>query len=216
MEFKKFSVRVINEVGSPISIGMNISLIHRVPRILSDIGVIETYEKDYSGFSYGVRNLGTNKISIMHISSIRPIGLVLTSEDEVCVGDIFYHDGELHKCIEISGGVIAENGIRYHSQPYSKVVALSNEIGYSYNRGPIHDHNHSWRDGVYLEDFNDGVARKLYEMHSVYVLVSEQCLEHGLDCSCKSGFVIKPILHDGKIIMDTYDITGNESYYFHN
>jgi hypothetical protein len=96
------------------------------------------------------------------------------------------------------------------------VLCGPNLFGYVYNQGPPHDHNRYWKGNMYLEDlapsFFDGVNRK------VGIVVLELCPIHiGKDCTCKSGLEVMPRTHEGKIILDLYDLisnNGDTEYYF--
>jgi hypothetical protein len=97
-----------------------------------------------------------------------------------------------------------------------EIITLPDSFGYVYNKGPLHDHNFHWKDGVFLEnlpyDFYGGIDRE------VSVIVLEICPIHiGKDCNCQSGLDVSPRLFNGKIILDLYDIinnNGEDDYYF--
>jgi hypothetical protein len=88
------------------------------------------------------------------------------------------------------------------------LVASPSVFGYVYNEGPPHDHNHSWKNGMYLEDlhplFFDGIDKE------VSVLVMVLCPTHlGKDCTCQVGLEVMLRTHEGKIILDSYGLISN-------
>ncbi|TXG84688.1 MAG: hypothetical protein E6R13_02850 [Spirochaetes bacterium] len=97
------------------------------------------------------------------------------------------------------------------------IVATSEQIGFVYNEGPIHDHNRYWGDSRYLEDLY--YPRFVDDMNElggqVYLVVHEICPNYngshiGKDCSCKTGFKVIPKLHQGMVIMDLYGLLQKE------
>jgi hypothetical protein len=82
-----------------------------------------------------------------------------------------------------------------------KVVATPEMFGWLYNEGPPHDHNRNWGDSRYLEDY------------------IQSCLISSVKNGLKMTVMVKeiaefnhvPILHEGKIIIDTYNLLRKSS-----
>jgi hypothetical protein len=122
---------------------------------------------------------------------------VLISDDKILAGDKYVHMGEIYHC-----------NVTSEIQKGFKVVATPEQFAWIYNEGPIHDHNRHWKDSRYLEDF---MFDFLGTRNRLSVLVNEVCPHYGgkhlnNDCSCKSGFIYVPLLHQDKIIIDLYNI----------
>lgn len=144
---------------------------------------------------------------------------ILVSDDLLHSGDYFLVEGVgVIVCVKTFVKdevwcVLGDDGNTYREIDVYRVVAMPYQFGWSYNEGPPHDHNRVWRDTRYLEDFHyEGVMDRAKENdNKITVVVHEVCPNYGgshlgSDCSCKSGFIYIPLLHDGKIIMDTYNI----------
>lgn len=95
------------------------------------------------------------------------------------------------------------------------IVATSEQIGMVYNEGPPHDHNTKW-GSKFLEDlYIPNFYEKMEKMGGyVYLIVHEICPLH-IDCGCKSGFILVPMLFNGMVIMDLYGLLEKEEVYIH-
>ena len=74
------------------------------------------------------------------------------------------------------------------------IIATPDMFGWLYNEGPPHDHNRRWIDSRYLEDY------------------IELCLISVVRNNFKMSIIVDgvlPKLHDGKIIIDRYDLLRN-------
>ncbi len=67
-----------------------------------------------------------------------------------------------------------------------------NNIGWIYNEGPPHDHNHDW-NGKYLEEF---LPHMLFGKKRISFLVDENK---------------EPILYEDKIIIDLYKLVKDKN-----
>jgi len=237
LELKDYKLRFIKNEGAELRQGINVGLHNLMPVSSGDFGFIEEVRGDGLGFNYGVREMWDGKLYWHHFSTIQPILPVLISDDKIDVGDKFYLDsGEIRTCKEIlkedklsHGVVYDEFGKWYFNKWVNKVVATPEQFALIVNFGPPHDHNSDWQYDkdekryVYLEAYlpshlHDIINKKRIKMR---VVVEEICPHYGgshigKDCSCKSGFVIRPKLRDGKIMMDTYGLLKKkDGYYFH-
>ena len=131
---------------------------------------------------------------LIFLDSNRP---VLISDEKIVSGDKFVHMNEIYHC-----------NVTSETQKGFKVIAEPNQFAWIYNEGPIHDHNRHWRDSRYLEDF---MVSFINAYDKLSILVKEVCPHYDgshidKDCSCKSGFIFVPLLHENKIIIDLYNI----------
>jgi hypothetical protein len=160
--------------------------------------------------------------------------VLIDKEADIQVDDRFYlESGEIRICKDrfytLGYDVIVDDMDSLHLfDLVHKVVVMPEGFGYSINYGPPHDRNWDWKFDedskryVYLEDFHPDTLEKFKEGDQVIVVVEEICPHYGgkhigKDCSCKSGFIIRPRLFRGKIIMDGYKLleAENEGNYFH-
>jgi len=237
LELKDYKLRFIKDESASLQKGINVGLHNLMPVSSGDFGFIEEVRGDGLGFNYGVREMWDGKLYWHHFSTIQPILPVLISDDKIEIGDKFYLDsGEIRECTDIQ-----EETNQFHSTVYDslggwhfrgwvkKVVATPEQFALIINYGPPHDHNYDWK---YDEDKKKYVYLEAYlpsHIHSVIkkngikmrVVVEEVCPHYGgkhigKDCSCKSGFIIRPRLRDGKLMMDSYGILKKkDGYYFH-
>ena len=223
MQFKEFDSRFIPDDTQELRVGINVGRHNLMPVCRGDFGYIEKIKDESLGFKYGVREMDSGKLYWHHSSTIRPILPILISKDDnINKGDFFYVDnGEVHECADKTketskklGRVINTEGKDFLTKWVNKVVARPHQIGLCYNYGPPHDHNHEWKndsDGIrYLEDYIPTCLHEaVWKGCKMLVRVQEVCPHYDgkhldKDCSCKSGFVYMPLLHDGKVVMDTY------------
>lgn len=226
MKLKKYKLRFIKDSVSEIKIGMNIGRHNLIPINKYDFGYVEDIKDDSLGFSYGIREMDSNKLYYHHISTIQPILPVLISDEDIQKGDRFYvNTGELHTCIKrgydndmMVERIFGDNGINYLTGRVQKVVAGPSEIGWIYNEGPPHDHNRNWKyddldkKHLYVEDYLPSAIHScVKDGCKVTVIVEEICPHYngkhiGKDCSCRGGFIMAPKIYEGKIIMDSYGL----------
>lgn len=97
-----------------------------------------------------------------------------------------------------------------------KVVATPEQLAWVYYEGCPHDRAHDYKDGIYLEQLHPSVILDILDKEGkVMVDVEEICPNYGgkhigKDCSCKSGFIYIPKLHENKVIFHTYEFTSKE------
>lgn len=113
---------------------------------------------------------------LFHECELYPLLPVLVSGTEFCDGGKFYYNGKI---------------CDYVNSLSLNIIATPDMFGWLYNEGPPHDHNMRWIDSRYLEDYNESslisIVRNNFKM-SIIV----------------DGNLLK--LHDGKIIIDRYDL----------
>ena len=88
-----------------------------------------------------------------------------------------------------------------------KVEATTEQIGWGFSKKYLnHDHAYDYRGGsieMYHPTMIHDIVRNKFK---VDIEVQEICPHYGgshigKDCSCKSGFINVPVLHEGKVIM---------------
>lgn|ERR1035437_812246 len=236
LELKDYKLRFIRDDRAELKKGINVGLHNLMPVNKYSFGYIEETRGDGTGFNYGVREFSDGKLYWHHSSTIQPILPVLVSDDKIEVGDKFYLDsGELRTCKEtfkedkLNHGVVYDEFGKWHFNKWvNKVVATSEQIGLTVNWGPPHDHNFDWRydedrkEYAYLEAYIPTILHRAVKKGCKMRVVVEVICPHyggshiGKDCSCKSGFVIRPKLRDGRILMDGYGLLKKKAgYYFH-
>jgi hypothetical protein len=133
---------------------------------------------------------------------------VLVSDDVLEYQDKFYHNGNIYECTDLKLDydldmwvVANENLESFIETDVMKVVATPEMFGWLYNEGPPHDHNRYWGDSRYLEDY----------IQSCLI----PCVKNGLKMSVIvteiSEFNHIPTLHEGKIIIDAYNLLRKSS-----
>ena len=219
-EIKEYELRFIIDKEVKLNIGTNVALEDKPPFTADDFYWIDSVKHEPFGLMYTV--YGIEKP--FHACELYPLLPVLVSDDVLEFHDKFYHNGNIYECTglnlddDLNMWVVSnENEQSFIETSVEKVVATPEMFGWLYNEGPPHDHNRVWQDSRYLEDYIQSclivaVKNKL----KMSVIVHEVCPNYngahmGKDCSCKSGFVLGPKLHDGKIIIDTYNLLRKSS-----
>lgn len=88
----------------------------------------------------------------------------------------------------------------------TRVIGYPNEIGSVYTSVP-HDRAIEYKKGGYLEELHPSMLLDLLNTSGrILVEVEEICPHYGgthigKDCSCKSGFILRPRLKDKKVIL---------------
>lgn len=123
----------------------------------------------------------------------------LLSYDDITSGQTYYCRGS--NSIKVAG----KSG-GYHCD--IKVVAEPKEIGWIYlQEGPPHDRAYDYKNGAYVEVMHPLSLLGIIDSGGlVKVQVAEVCPHYNgahlwKDCSCKSGFIHLPLLHEGKVIL---------------
>lgn len=236
LELKDYKLRFIKNEQATLRQGINVGLNNHMPTSKVDFGYIETVRGIGTGLDYGVREMSDNEIHWHHFSTIQSIVPVLVSNEKIGIDDYFYLDsGEIRKCTGVMDEVKRSHSTIYDEYgqwhfcgSVKKVIATADQIGFAFNWGPPHAHNHDWKYDedlkkyTYLEDYLPSMLhRSVRGGCKLRVVVEEVCPNYngahiGKDCSCKSGFIVRPKIRNGKVIMDTYGfLNRKEGYYFH-
>lgn len=116
---------------------------------------------------------------LFHECELYPLLPVLVSETDFGECGKFYYNGKI---------------CDYVNTLSLNIIATPDMFGWLYNEGPPHDHNRRWIDSRYLEDY------------------IELCLISVVRDNFKMSIIVDgvlPKLHDGKIIIDRYDLLRN-------
>lgn len=222
MEIKEYGLRFIIDKDIKIKVGTSVSLKNETPLSPDDFYWIESIKYEPTGFMYSVYGLDTS----FHESELYQLLPILVSDERLIIHDKFYHNGKIYDCMDLvcdcedgegNWFVLNELGESILESEVSKVIATPDMFGWLYNEGPLHDHNMVWQDSRYLEDYKQScLISAVKNGLKMTVIVHEVCPNYNgshldKDCSCKSGFVHGPKLHEGKIIIDAYGILRNSS-----
>ena len=199
IEIKEYELRFIIDKDVRLRVGSNVALENRPPLSADDFYWIDSIIHEPFGVMYRV--YGIDKT--FHSFELYPLLPVLVSDDVLEYNDKFYHDGIIHECVglnlddELNMWVVSNvDEEKFIEMDVMKVIASPDMFGWLYNEGPSHDHNIVWGDSRYLEDY----------------------IERSLIVSVKKGFVMtiviedmQPKLHDGRVIIDQYNLLRNSS-----
>lgn len=222
IEIKEYDLRFIIDKNIKIKTGSSVSLKNEPPLSHDDFYWVESVKYEPTGFMYSVYGLTT----LFHESELYQLLPILVSDERLIIHDKFYHNGKIYDCMDLicdcddgegNWMVMNELGQTFLESDVLKVIATPDMFGWLYNEGPIHDHNIFWGDSRYLEVYNEAcLISAVKNGLKVSIIVHEVCPNYngshlGKDCSCKSGFVHGPKMHEGKIIIDAYGILRNSS-----
>ena len=204
IEIKEYELRFVIDKEARLHVGSNVALENKPPITANDFYWIESVVHEPFGLMYKV--YGVDKP--FHACELYPLFPVLVSDDVLSYHDNFYHEGNIYECSDLkldddlNMWVVAnENLESFIETDVMKVVATPEMFGWLYNEGPPHDHNRNWGDSRYLEDY------------------IQSCLISSVKNSLKMTVMVKeiaefnhvPILHEGKIIIDAYNLLRKSS-----
>jgi hypothetical protein len=214
-EIKEYELKFVIDRAMNLRVTSSVSIDGKLPTSLDDYYWIEKAEYTPIGFMYTVSGFDKQ----YHESELFPLSPVLVSKDSLEIGDNFYCEGEIHEVFSLffdneteKWMVASYNGFMYHESETYKVIATYDQFGWFYNEGPPHDHNYNWKDSRYLEMYlNTCIIDAIKRGFKMTIMVEEICPNYGgshigKDCSCKSGFKLVPKMHEGKIIIDQYNL----------
>lgn len=168
------------------------------------INTITIYYSDDSIISYPTTRL-TGRPYTIELEIVEPY---LISSDIILAGDLYLVDN------------IIVTSTMNHSKPIfiNKVVATPPQIGLSFYDGMPHYRTYDYKDGVYLEVLHPNTLLDIINNNKgIMVSVEEVCPNYGgahleKDCSCKTGFIYKPILFNDKVILHTYGLPDKNKH----
>jgi hypothetical protein len=206
-ELKEYGLRFVIDKNEKLRVRTNVALEAKAPLSPNDFYWIESVQHEPSGFMYKVYGLDT----FFHGSELYPLLPVLVSDDVLEHQDKFYHDGVIYECSglslddDLNMWVVSNvDNESFIESDCMKVVATPEMFGWLYNEGPPHDHNMVWQDSRYLEDYIqtclvDAVKNNL----KMTVMVKEMGVQNHMHI---------PLLHEGKIIIDQYNLLRKSSF----
>ncbi len=219
-EIKEYELRFVIDQQVRLNIGSNVALENKAPTSADNFYWIDSVIHEPFGLMYHV--YGVDKF--FHACELYPLFPVLVSDDVLDYHDMFYHEGKIYECSgltlddDLNMWVVAnENQESFIETTVMKVVATPDMFGWLYNEGPPHDHNRYWGDSRFLEDYiQTCLVDAVKNGFKMSIIVHEVCPHYngshiGKDCSCKGGFIHGPKLHEGKIIIDTYNLLRKSS-----
>ena len=209
-QIKEFDLRFIIDKEVKLTHGVNVSLSDVPPTRKEDFYWIDSIKYDPLGFMYQLYGMEEN----YHAGGLYPLLPILVSDDALDIHDLFYHNGNIYESMglflddEDKWKVLNEFNEVFYETEVSKVIATPEMFGWLYNEGPPHDHNYDWVDSRFLEVYHQMMlpyfAQKGFK---VTIVVDEQCLDKVSNSErCLTGVKLVPSLHDGKIIIDRYDL----------
>lgn len=224
LELKEYGLRFVREHGHELGIGKLVSLNGEMPTYKTEIGYIIEMREEDGLMLYGIMELGDTTIYWYDTKSLILIKPILVSGDDICVGDLFYtNDGGVYECSRITTNRTYDtSGNEYRRRDSYRVISLTDGIGYSISEGLLKEDGVIWRSSsnetIYLEEYSPMVLKRivLNDMR-VMVVVNEVCKKHGeSNCECLGGFMIKPVIFNDRVIMDTYKLLKRSGgYYFY-
>jgi hypothetical protein len=135
---------------------------------------------------------------------------LVSDEEEIFVEDLFFctKTNEILKCSQVSlSGIISEDGKGFF--PFTcckKVIVIPEQIGWMWDNSP-EDYSYFFLTPFIDENDNTMIDFVLTEDNGkCFIEIEEICPNYngahiGKDCSCKSGFIDIPKLHEGKVII---------------
>lgn len=220
IEIKEYELRFVIDKEVRLHVGSNVALENKAPMTPKDFYWIDSVIHEPFGLMYTVYGIDKS----FHAFELYPLLPVLVSDDVLEYHDKFYHNGNIYECSglrmddDINMWVVSNESQEFFNEiDVMKVVATPEMFGWLYNEGPPHDHNMNWHDSRYLEDYIQScLISSVKNNLKMSVIVHEVCPNYNgahmdKDCSCKSGFVLGPKLHNGKIIIDAYNLLRKSS-----
>jgi len=192
-----------------IEIGAKVAILCDLPIKPQNIGTIKEIRDN--GLCL-VEKVITGLILTYPKSMIRVIEPIIVSSEELFINNDFYtNDGFIGKVDKRykkdNDWIISSNNQEYLENNIKKIIGYPEQFSYLCNDGPPHDHNESWKDDLYLEQFLPTMLNEIIlDNCKILVLTREVCPNYGgshinKDCSCKSGFIPAPVLKNNKIII---------------
>lgn len=215
-EIKEYDLRFIIDNNRDLKHGVNVSLSKKPPFTKDDLYWIDSIKHESLGFIYKVYGLD-NEFSAAELYPLSPI---LVSDEVLTIHDLFYYNGKIFECCRLyldeeteKWIVMSEEEVEYFEDEVYKVIATSNMFGWVYNEGPPHDRNYNWVDSRFLEQFHDSyLIKSVLKNFKLSIVVNVECsgkVSNPEDCI--GELIIKPSLHENKIIIDSYDLLRNSS-----
>lgn len=84
----------------------------------------------------------------------------------------------------------------------NKIVAFPDEIGFVFNQGPPHDHNHNYTNGDYLEILHPDTLKEM--INGKYLIHIE--LDHHFETGFEGPLPYSPIYFDYKVVLNLKEI----------
>jgi hypothetical protein len=204
IEIKEYGLRFIIDKDVRLRVGSSVALVDKPPITANDFYWIESVILEPFGLMYTVYGLEKP----LHACELYPLLPVLVSDDVLDYHDKFYHEGNIYECSELKLDddlnmwvVSNENQESFIESSVEKVVVTPEMFGWLYNEGPPHDHNMNWGDSRYLEGYIQScLIPSVKNGFKMSVMVTEI-----------SEFNHIPTLHEGKIIIDAYNLLRKSS-----
>ena len=215
-EIKEYDLRFIINYDKDLKHGVNVSLSKKPPLVKDDLYWIDSIKHENIGFMYKVYGLD-NEFSA---AELYPLSPVLVSDEALDIHDLFYYNGRIFECCRLfldeeteKWIVMSEEEVEYFEDDVYKVIATPNMFGWVYNEGPPHDRNYDWVDSRFLEQFHDSyLIKSVLNDFKLSIVVEVECSNKpSTPDDCIGDLKIKPNLHEGKIILDSYDLLRNSS-----
>ena len=215
-QIKEFDLRFIVDRNIGLKNGVNVSLSETPPITKEDFYWVDSIKYDPYGFMYFLYGIDEP----YHAASLYQLLPILVSDDVLDIHDSFYYDGKIYEAMGLfldndddKWKVINEFNDVFYESEVSKVIATPEMFGWLYNEGPPHDHNYNWVDSRYLEEFHYTMLPNFVKKgFKITIAVEEQCMDKVSDSErCLTGVKLVPSLHDGKIIIDRYNLLRNSS-----
>lgn len=212
---KEYDLRFIIDKDIRLGVSVNVSLTETPPINKEDFYWIDSVKYDALGYMYGLDGIDER----FHAGSLFPLLPVIVSSELLNIGDLFYHDGKISEVVfllldeEENWVVIDEHNNVYNERDVYKVIATPEQIGWVYNEGPPHDHNYNWVDSRFLEVLHPKLfINCVRDNFKITIVVEEECVTGGDEC--RGELRLTPQLHDGKVIIDGYNLLKKSSSVF--
>lgn len=205
-----------------LTIGMLVSITGKIPTTRPrpsnskpneghmELGRIMGIKEDNRlGTIYVVMEYGTGKMHKYVEDKLLAIAPVLVSEDKFTNDCVVYliPSGEMLIGRRKHGTHIDyisfDDGRIYHKNDAKRIVARSHEIGHVLNYGPPHDRNATWKRVLESDGEEEGILLYLEELHRD---VLPRLFDNGGVVRVLVGEDDNPIFHEGKIVIDAYNL----------
>ena len=213
-EIKEYELRFIIDRDRNLKHGVNVSLSGTPPTTKEDFYWIDSIKHESLGFMYKVYGLDKE----FSMADLHPLSPVLISDDVLDIHDLFYYNGRIFECCRIfldeeteKWIVMSEEEVEYFEDEVYKVIATPNMFGWVYNEGPPHDRNYDWVDSRFLEVYHDSyLVRSVLNNFKMSIVVEGECVNKVSRLEdCFGEVKLTPKLHEGKVIIDGYDLLRN-------
>ena len=215
-EIKEYDLRFIINYDRKMKHGVNVSLTKKPPLVKEDLYWIDSITHENIGFTYKVYGLD----EYFSVFDLHPLSPVLVSKEALEIHDLFYHDGRIFECCRLfldeeteKWIVMSEEEVEYFEDEVYKIIATPNMFGWVYNEGPPHDHNYNWVDSRFLEQFHDSyLIKSVLNGFKLSIVVEVECSNKVYNADdCIGELKIRPLLHENRIILDSYNLLRNSS-----